>query len=420
MGVGKGSLVVGQSGGCTMAINSSLVGVIHEALEQPGIDRVLGMVHGIQGLIEERLIDLGRQNRDRLEGLRSTPSAALGSGRYRLTDNDLERVLAVLRAHQVHIFIYIGGNDSADTSNRIERAARAVGWPLRVVAVPKTIDNDLPLTDHTPGYGSAARFIATATLEAGRDSEGIGIVDRVKFVEVLGRDAGWLTAAAALGRRDEADAPHLLFPPERPVEIDRALDDVQRVFDRLGFVVGVVAETVRDPQGRPLGQKGVGELTDAFGHAHILGAAETLADAVWRRLKLRARWDKPGTIGRMTMALASPVDLEEAYQAGRAAVRAALAGHTGQMVTLLRESDAPYRCTTGLAPLAAVANQVKRLPTEYLTPDGHAITDAFRRYAEPLLGGPLPRYPRLAYFPVERRLPPETRLDHASAHFDAP
>jgi len=387
-------------------MNSSLVGVIQEALQHPEIDGVYGAVHGIEGVLKEELIDLTREPADNLQRLRYTPAAALGSGRYRLRPGDLELLLEVLKAHNIRYFLYIGGNDSADTTHRLAQAAVAANYELSAIAVPKTIDNDLPLTDHSPGYGSIARFIALAVRDAGRDTEAMRHREPVKIVEVMGRDAGWVAAAAALGKHEEADAPQLIYVPERPLVLERFLNDVEETYRRVGFAVAVVPETIRDENGQPLGQipLSMGELADAFGHPRLAGAADFLCHEVTRQLGLRARWDKPGTIQRMSIACSSPVDLAEAYEVGRAAVRYALQRETDQMVTLQRDGGLEYHSTTGLVPLAEVANAEKKLPPEYIESSRPFVTDAFREYALPLIGAPLPEYGRLSGPVVPPRL----------------
>lgn len=385
---------MGQSGGATAVVNSSLAGVVHEATRHAEVEGVLGMRFGIQGALAGQMVDLGALDARTLEALRTTPSAALGTCRYKMRDDDPARIVALCRENGVRFFLYIGGNDSADTSHRVARAAEAEGYPLRVVGIPKTIDNDLPLTDHCPGYGSAARFLALATADAGRDTEAHRWLDPVKIVEVMGRNAGWLAAASALGKAGDEDAPHLICFPERPLSLPRFLADVKRLYDRLGYAVVVVPETIRDEDGRPLAGEGH-EERDAFGHARLAGAASRLVEAVREQLGLRARFDKPGTLQRSLMAAASSVDLAEAYAVGRAAVRAAVAGESDVMVTLAREPGPHYRCTTGLAPLTAIANHERKLPDEYIAPEGTMISDAFRDYALPLIGGPLPSYPRI-------------------------
>lgn len=405
----RARLVVGQSGGPTSVINASLVGVIHEALTSSSITDVLGAIQGVEGILSGKLVDLRREDPGALEVLRTTPSAALGSNRYKLRPQDPERLLEALIRLDVRYFLYVGGNDSADTTHQLALAAADRGYDLRAISVPKTIDNDLPLTDHTPGFGSIARYLALAARDAGRDAEAMRKTDPVKLLEVPGRDAGWVAAATALARQSDLDAPHLIFPPERPLNLDRFLDSIQRAYDRRGFVVATIAETVHDDSGRPVGApaRELGQA-DAFGHNRLTGAAANLCLEISDRLGLRARWDKPGTLSRTSLVCASEVDLAEAYEAGRAGVRAALAGESDRMVTFEREPGAEYRISTGLAPLAEVANRVRHLPDSAISPDGTTLSPAFVAYALPLLGAPLPEYARLRGVPfVPASLPAE-------------
>lgn len=391
----RGNLIVGQSGGPTAVINSSLAGVVLEALEHEAIEEIYGMVHGVEGLLREEMLDLGRQSAATIEGLRSTPSAALGSCRHKLAGEDYERLLTILRAHEIRYFIYIGGNDSADTAWRLGRLAADRGYDLRVMSVPKTIDNDLIETDHCPGYGSIARWLAIAVRDAGLDTEAIGVVDTIKVIETMGRNTGWITAATALARDHGDAAPHLIYLPERPFGRDRFLGDVERVYRRLGHAVITVCEGLRDEQGEYLSASGRGVDVDRFGHKQLGGVAGVLCAMIADGLGVKARWDKPGTIQRVSMLAASPVDLEEAYQVGRAAVRHAVEGRDGAMVTLVRESSDPYRCVTGLAPLERVANAERTVPDAFIAPDGSDVTEAFLAYARPLIGDRLPSYARL-------------------------
>ena len=391
-----GTLVVGQSGGATAAINASLVGVV-EGARAAGFGRVLGMRHGIEGLLADDLLDLGTQPADVLAAVRRTPSAALGTGRYKLQVGDLERALAVLRRHDARALVYVGGNDSADTAHRLHEAAAAAGAELSVVAVPKTIDNDLPATDHCPGYPSLARFLGNAVRDATYDTLGAPRLYPVKVIEVQGRDAGWVAAAGALGfGPDEADLLPLLCLPERPfADVGALLAAIEGQVRARGWSVAVVPETLRDAAGRHLGGAEP-EYVDAFGHPYHASPGAAIVRLVATELGLRARFDKPGTIARMSGALASPVDREEAYALGRAAAERAAAGESDVMVTLVREADAPYAWRIGAAPLAEVANTARPVPPAFIGADGASVTDAFRRYARPLLGPePFPRYGRL-------------------------
>jgi len=391
----KGNLIVGQSGGCTAVINSSLVGVVQTALKSPAVGEVYGMLHGVEGLFRGEVVDLRAEPDGVWEEIKQTPSAALGSNRYKLSDDDIDRALQILRSLDVRYFIYIGGNDSADTAHRIALAAQAANYELYAVAVPKTIDNDLPYTDHSPGYGSIARFISTVTQEIGLDTEAMRRVDPVKILEVMGRDAGWVAASSILGKVRETDAPHLIYVPERPLVREKFLEDVENCYRKYGYVLVVVAETVRDENGNHIARVDPVFSQDAFGHKYISGTAAYLADLVSRDLGLRARYDKPGTIQRMSMAMASQVDLEEAYMVGRYAVEEATKGTTNRMVTIERISNDPYMSKPGLVELEKIANQQKLLPEEYISPEGNFVTKAFVEYAMPLIGGSAVSFPRL-------------------------
>jgi ATP-dependent phosphofructokinase / diphosphate-dependent phosphofructokinase len=397
------TLLVGQSGGPTAVINASLAGVIAEAQRQQksghGFDHVLGLRHGVQGILDARpgsgLVDLTGLDAATLERLRCTPSAALGSCRYKLRPGDVDRLLELCRAEAVGAFVYIGGNDSADTAHQVAGAAPAAGLPdLRVLAVPKTIDNDLPATDHCPGYGSAARFLAQTTREAALDTWAMRRTDPIKLVEVMGRHAGWLAAAGWLARSAADDAPHLVYVPERPRPVERIVADVGSVYQRLGWCVVVLCENQPDPTGAVIGARGEPRWVDAFGHAYYDSPAAWLARELQAALRVRVRIDKPGTIQRMATAYVSPVDRAEAELVGRAAVRGAGEGLSDVMVTLERRSEARYAVGTGTAPLAVVANEQRRLPPAFVNEDGNGLTAAFESYARPLIGGPLPEFVR--------------------------
>lgn len=393
----NGAVLIGQSGGPTAVINASLIGVVDAALVTGHFDRILGMRNGIEGLLHERFIDLGAQDRATLDRVRGTPSAALGSGRYKLPDDALDHALDLLAAHDVKTFVYIGGNDSADTALRLGARARARNQRLAVVAVPKTIDNDLPATDHCPGYGSIARFLANAVRDATYESLSTPQLYPVKFIEVMGRDAGWVPAAGTLGFGPGEDdlLPLVLLPERRPPAVDDVLAAVQTDVDRRGWSVVLVPETLRSAGNRHLGGEEP-EYTDSFGHAYFPSPGLALTRLVQQRLGLRARCDRPGTIARMSIALASPIDLAEAYALGRAAIDVVAAGGSEVMTALRRISDVPYRCEITAAPLDAVANRVRVLPDEFISPDGLGVTAAFREYALPLLGPhPFPPYGRL-------------------------
>jgi 6-phosphofructokinase 1 len=392
----RGKLLVGQAGGATAVINSSLVGIIREARAVAAFDAIWGMRRGAEGALAEEFVDLTAISSDTLDALARTPGAALRSSRHRLTDEEAELLLTIFRHHDIRCLLYIGGNDSADTVHRLVRMAAAHRQELQALAVPKTIDNDLPITDHSPGYGSIARYLAVATMDSAKDTESMPGMYPVKIIEVMGRDAGWVAAACSLGQREPQDAPHLIYLPERPVAREELLADVKRVYHELGHVVAVVTETARDEHGRPFADPTVSEEADAFGHPLLRGAADTMCRLIQRDLGLRSRFDKPGSLQRMSMLCASPIDLEEAAEVGRAAVRLALEGRTDEMVTLVRDGDEPYRWHTDATALINVANRQFLMPDEFLSDDGRATTEGFRRYALPLLGpDPLSWYARL-------------------------
>lgn len=401
MAIGKGNLVVGQSGGPTAVINNSLVGVIHEALEHKQIKGIYGMVHGIQGLLHEELMDLRQETPETLMALRDTPASALGTVRYKVKDSDYERLLEVFIAYNVRYFFYIGGNDSMDTTNKISQLAQAKGYELHAIGVPKTVDNDLAETDHCPGFGSAARFVATAIRDTGYDTQSMGNNSPIKFMEIMGRNAGWLTAASALAQETPDDPPHLIYLPERGVSVDQIVADVKAVYKRLSYCVVAVSEGAKDELGNDLGS-GPGDV-DAFGHKLKGGVVEFLNQTIKDRLKLSTRYDKPGYLQRSFASQQSPVDREEAYQVGRRAVCSAIDGLSGQMVTIQRSLGAEYAATYGLTPLDKVANMEHTVPAEYINTQGNGVTEAFIHYARPLIGGPLTHYARLARHIVTKR-----------------
>ena len=390
----KGNALVMQSGGPTPVLNRSLAGVVREASVQLAIGEIYGARHGLDGLLRRDVIDLRRPSRSAWNRIARTPGAALGSTRHKLTSQELPTAIEALRTLGVRYLFIIGGNDSAETGQRIDAQSRQAGHDLAVVNVPKTIDNDLVLTDHCPGFGSAARFVALATMGAGRDAEAMGREAPITLIEVMGRDSGWLAASAALAKQDDRDPPHLVCVPEVPLYESRFLDRLEDTCSRYGYAVAVIAENARGPNG-PLGGQTEPSYVDDFGHPYYDGPARYLAGLVSRRLKVRARYEKPGTIQRSFMACVSRVDADEAETTGRAAVRYAVGGSTGQIVTLIREPGPPYACKTGLAPLELVAGRAKSMPEHYLDPSNDFVTPAFIDYVRPLIGGPLPRLGRL-------------------------
>jgi 6-phosphofructokinase 1 len=395
----RGVAVVAHGGGPTQVINASLAGVIEECSRHPEITALYGARHGILGVIGESFINLTEQDPELVQTIGRTPGSAIGSCRRKLSPADYERILEVFRAHGVRYFFYTGGNDSMDTASQISRLARESGYELRVIGIPKTIDNDLAETDHSPGYGSAARFIAHALRDIGGDNW--ALPTPVTVVEVMGRNAGWLVAATSLARHEPDDAPHLIYLPERPVSEDQFVADVEAVYRRLGRAVVAVCEGQTNEKGEPFGA----DLIQADGFQHRLAGnlAHVLAQLITRRLGLRARSEKPGLLGRASAAYISETDRQEAWQCGRAAVVAATQGLTDRMITLVRESNRPYRSSTGLVPLDQVANVERRFPLDWIDPSGHDVLEPFREYAAPLAGTIEPR-PKLKDVPVCRRL----------------
>jgi len=398
------NLIIGQSGGATAVINASLVGAVEAALLDERINDIYGMLHGIEGLLKEDLIDLRRQPSSVWTRLLYTPSAALGTCRYKLKDEDPERVIAIFRQYDIHFLLYIGGNDSADTAHRLALAAQHMNYDLRVISVPKTIDNDLPFTDHCPGYGSAARFIALATLDSAMNTRSIPWYYPVKVIETMGRNAGWLTASSASGKRDESDPPHILLIPEQRFNAERFLRRVEEVYRRVGYVVVVAAESLRDEQGQALGA--IGQVgMDEFQHPLLNGAAQQLVELVKRETKLRARFDKPGDLQRMASFSVSITDRDEAYLVGKMGTKALLDGESDKMITLVRNDEPAYHCTTGLVELAQVANVQRLLPGEYLDESKTMVTQAFYNYVLPLIGDPIPEHARLEKLRIQRQRP---------------
>ncbi len=391
----EGNLIVGQSGGPTAVINASLAGVIEEAKKHSEIKELYGAVNGVEGLLKEEIADLRAESDEDISLLRNTPASALLTCRRKLTEDDYDRLLAIFRAHNIRYFLYIGGNDSADTTHKVGLLAKESGYEMRVMGVPKTVDNDLAYMDHTPGFGSVARFNALAMRDAGLDSLAMATSTPIKIIETMGRNAGWITASTALAREKPGDPPDLIYLPERTFDRDQFLSDVRKVLERGHGCTIAVCEGLRDADGNPVVASKSEIDTDAFGHRQLGGIGDYLAQFLMNSLNLKARADKAGTIQRVCGIAQSSVDVEEAYMAGAAAVRHACEGTSDQMVTLVRVSSNPYKCETGLAPLSAVANAERLVPDEFINEEGNDVTPAFIEYALPLIGGPLPKYARL-------------------------
>ncbi|MGH2350340.1 MAG: diphosphate--fructose-6-phosphate 1-phosphotransferase [Chloroflexota bacterium] len=378
------TLLVGQSGGPTPVINASLAGLLEEAVRLGAFPRIAGLRHGIEGALQDDLVPLDHLGPNEWAALARTPAAALGSCRRKLAPDDYDRILDVFRRRDVRWFCYVGGNDSMDTCDRLQDAAAEAGMELAVFGVPKTIDNDLVETDHCPGYGSVARYWAITTQEATLDLAAMQTYDRVVILECMGRNAGWLTASCALHKQDERDGPHVLLTPEHPFDEGAFLAQVEATIGRVGYCVVATSETIRDARGQYVARARGG--VDRFGHPIVTAVGETLAQLVTERLRVKARANKPGTFQRTSIAHVSPVDLQEAREAGRQSARHLARGQRGAMVTLQRPDLGAYRCEYGVVALRRVANRERRLPGEYLTADRSGVTPAFLAYARPLLG----------------------------------
>jgi 6-phosphofructokinase 1 len=405
---------VGQSGGPTAVINASVAGIIAEALNHECIEEIYGALNGVLGILQEDLIDLAAESQQQIRALKHTPGAALGTCRFKLKKPaDFERVLEVFKAHNIRYFFYIGGNDSQDTADKISKLAEEQGYDLRVIGVPKTIDNDLSITDHTPGYGSVVKYLAGSVRELACDNEAMGQGDLVSIVEVMGRSAGWIAAGAALAKRRDHphDPPHLIYLPEIPFDQAKCIEDIKRVLKRERFCQIVVAEGLTDADGNYVAADAA---TDAFGHAQLGGAGDFIKELVEANLPgVKARLAKPGLLQRAGAHAASKTDVDEAFLAGQAAVTAAINGETDKMVTLLRGDAEHYTCETGLAPLSEIANGVKKLPREWINEDGVSMNFQFLRYAQPLIQGEVtvphengvPVFARLDKVRVDKTLP---------------
>ena len=405
----KGACVIGQSGGPTAVINASAYGVIRTALDSEHITAVYGAAHGIKGVLDGKLYDMQQEDASELALLLNTPSSELGSCRYKIADPDVDdtdykRIQEIFEQYDVRYFFYNGGNDSMDTCNKISRYFAKSGYECHVMGVPKTIDNDLFGTDHCPGYGSAARYVATSLMEVYKDAR-VYDTGQITIVEVMGRHAGWLTASAALATHFGC-GPDLIYVPEVAFDMDQFLTDVTAIYKEQGNALVAVSEGIHDKDGKLIAEYGAsGEASkDAFGHAQLGGLAATLAGIVKEKTGAKVRGIELSLLQRAAAHLASQTDIDEAFLAGKTAVEAAVAGETGKMVGFERDmSSGSYVCKTVLLPLEKVANFEKKLPLEWITPAGNGITKEFIDYALPLIQGEpnraqessLPRFARL-------------------------
>ena len=392
----RGNVVVGQSGGPTAVINSSVAGV-YAAAKKLGVNKVYGMVHGIEGFLQDKICDLDEYLADEagIELLKRTPSAFLGSCRFKMPkieghEDGYEKIFEIMEKHDIECLFYCGGNDSMDTVKMLSDYAAAHGKSQRFVGVPKTIDNDLPITDHCPGYGSAAKYIATSLKEIIRDNSSFGVQKpTICIVEIMGRNAGWLTAAAALSRGSDCVGPDAIYLPERVFDMDAFMAKVKELAATKSSVVIAVSEGVHIADGRYVCELGREVAVDAFGHKQMSGTAVMLAEKIAAETGLKTRAIEFSTLQRSATHIASLTDINEAFQVGHDAVVAANEGKTGMMITLDRNGDDPYQCGTSAYDIHAIANVERKVPDEWITADGTDLTDDYEKYARPLIMGEL-------------------------------
>lgn len=402
----KGTCIIGQSGGPTAVINASALGVIETALKSGCITRVLGAEHGIKGVLNDRLFDMGKEDPQELSLLRYTPSSALGSCRYKMADPDVDdtdykRIYEIFKKYDVRYFFYNGGNDSMDTCNKISKYMQKSGYECRVIGIPKTIDNDLTGTDHCPGYASAAKYIATSCMEVYHDAR-VYDTGMVVIIEIMGRHAGWLTAASAIASAYGA-GPDLIYLPEVDFDMDKYLSDLERIYKEKGNCLIAVSEGIHYSDGSFVSDAKT-STTDGFGHAQLGGLAALLTELAKARTGAKCRGIELSLLQRCAAHLASETDIEESYMAGKAAVENAIIGVTDKMIAFERVvENGKYVCKTKLLPLTEVANYEKKIPAEWINAEGNGVNQQFVDYALPLIQGEpkrvlvdsLPRFARL-------------------------
>lgn len=400
-----GNAIIGQSGGPTSVINASLAGIVTKASECSGIQQILGMRYGIEGFMDENIIDLGAETVETIGGLKKTPSSALGSCRHKLKEQNLPKILDILKKYNIRYIFLIGGNDTMDTIHRIDKYVKATHYDLIGIGVPKTVDNDLFGTDHTPGFASAARYMALSVMQAGILAKDMQKVDQFVVFQCIGREAGWLVGAAATGKIRPEDAPHLMCFPERAFEKDRFLADVKKCYDQHGFVSVVCGEGITYADGTPVSASQTNDKFNnvEFGAIGGTSAALGLHRMISDEFGFRGEFQITESLPMCAADRAVQLDVNEAYMCGKKAVELAVSGISNVMVTLDRQSGSNYVCTTGTAPLNDVAVRAKPLPDEYINEEGNFITDTFFEYVKPLIG-PLPEYAKLNYKKVNPEL----------------
>jgi ATP-dependent phosphofructokinase / diphosphate-dependent phosphofructokinase len=413
----SGNIFYAQSGGVTSVINASACGLIEAARKRPEVGKVFAGRNGIIGALREELIDTSLESADCIAALRHTPAGAFGSCRYKLKSieenrAEYERLIEVFKAHDILYFFYNGGGDSQDTANKVAQLSQEIDYPLTCIGIPKTVDNDLPITDNCPGFGSVAKYVAVSIREAGLDVASMCESSTKVFVmEVMGRHAGWIAGAAGLAAEQEGDAPHIIVFPEVAFDKVAFIRKVKSCVEKFGYCAIVVSEGAHYEDGTFLADAG---NKDAFGHVQLGGVAPTLANMINEELGYKYHWAVSDYLQRAARHIASATDVEQAYAMGKAALEYALAGKNAVMPTIVRESNAPYSWHVGEAKLSDVANVEKMMPPEFITEDGFGITDVAKEYFSPLIQGEdyppykngLPQYARLKKILIDKKLAP--------------
>ncbi len=400
----EGNMLIAQSGGPTAVINQSLIGAVMEAKKHKAIKNIYGALHGIQGILDENLINLKRESKSTLEAVAGTPSSALGSVRRKPTPEDCAAIFKVLEKYDVRYFFYIGGNDSAETTHIINEEAKKSKYQLRCFHICKTIDNDLRQNDHTPGFGSAGKFVAQAFMGDNLDNVALG---GVKINVIMGRHAGFLTAAAALARQDEEDGPHLIYLPERPFAMSRFIKDVKAVYNKLGRCVIAVSEGIADNRGRPIVTLGAAaKEVDSHGNVQLSGTGalgDILANEIKTKTKItRVRADTFGYLQRSFAGCVSENDAREAFGVGATAVKEAISGNKDGSIAIKRKPGRKYAVEFKRVPLKSVAKETQHMPAKFINKDGNNVTQAFIDYAAPIIGK-LPKIGKFKRIPVAKK-----------------
>lgn len=406
-----GACLIGQSGGPTSVLNASALGCIEAAMKSKNVTRIYGAAHGIRGVLNDRIYDLSLEDPEELAYMRYTPASVLGSCRYKLADflvddTDYRRIHDVFSKYNIRYFFYNGGNDSMDTCSKISAYLSSQNYECKIIGIPKTIDNDLAVTDHCPGFGSAAKYVATTCMEVARDAK-VYDTSSITVLEVMGRNAGWLAASASLAKR-YGGGPDLIYLPEVHFDLADYIADVSRIYDKNGDVFVVVSEGIKDKNGTYISSyfSDTAKDKDAFGHARMGGLAGSLANFAKAKLNAKVRGIELSLLQRCAAHIASATDVEESYLAGKAAFEAAESGISDKMVAFAREPEGPYKCNVFLADLVDVANVEKPLPREWINSAGNGLLDAYVEYALPLIQGEvnIPMVDGLPRFAVLKRV----------------